>query len=497
MISKKLLKAYHKDRLTNQFNLDSFNKFINEGMQLVIDEVGNVLPDILPSNVRDFEIKFGKVWIEKPCIVESDGTRREIIPMEARLRDITYESPILLEMYYLKNGVKSEKQIINIGHIPIMVKGSACTLNGLKRDELIEKKEDPDDPGGYFIINGTERAIVIIEDLAPNRMFVERKATGKYTEICKVFSEDAQLRIPHVVQKDKSGMITVSFTRMKNISFTLLMKALGICSDKDIVKAINPTEKMMSELYTNLYETASIKDHADALSTIGKKIGGSKREEINVEKAIRMMDKYLFPHIGHEESDRLRKAYYLANMVKKLLKLSYGLVEEDDKDHYSNKRLRLCGDMMEGLFRYSFRILASDMKYNFERLVKRGKLPGLQAITRRQLLTSRIKSSLATGEWVGGRHGVSQHLQRNNFVATISHLKRVVSSLSSARENFEARDLHPTQWGKLCASETPEGQNVGLRKTLAITCEISTQVNNDDNDNIIKSISELGVKVIK
>jgi len=157
----------------------------------------------------------------------------------------------------------------------------------------------------------------------------------------------------------------------------------------------------------------------------------------------------------------------------------------------------LCGDMMEGLFRYSFRILASDMKYNFERLVKRGKLPGLQAITRRQLLSSRIKSSLATGEWVGGRHGVSQHLQRNNFVATISHLKRVVSSLSSARENFEARDLHPTQWGKLCAAETPEGQNVGLRKTLAITCEISTQVTNEDDSNIIKAISELGVKVLK
>ena len=101
---------------------------------------------------------------------------------------------------------------------------------------------------------------------------------------------------------------------------------------------------------------------------------------------------------------------------------------------------------------------------------------------------------MATGEWVGGRHGVSQHLKRNNFVDTVSHLRRVVSSLSSARENFEARDLHPTHWGNLCASETPEGQNVGLRKTLAITCEISTAVTQEINNKILESIKRIGLK---
>jgi len=497
MSNNKLLRAYYEGRLLNQFNIDSYNKFIGEKLQEVVNEVSKVVPDILPPKVRDFEIRFGKVWVEKPFIMESDGTRKEIAPMEARLRDVTYEAPILLEMFYVKNGVESEKQTIHVGNIPVMVKSDICTLNGLTKDELVERKEDPEDPGGYFIINGTERVIVIIEDLAPNRFFVERKTTGRYTEVCKVFSEDSQLRIPHVVQKDKSGLITVSFTRMKNIPFTLLMKSLGLTGDKDIVKAIEPTDKMMSELYINFYETASVNDQQDALITMGKKLSGGKREDVRIDKSLKMIDKYLFPHIGHEESDRLLKAHYLAKMVKKLLKLSYGLIEEDDKDHYSNKRLRLCGDMMESLFRYSFRILASDMKYNFERLVKRGKLPGLQAITRRQLLSSRIKSSLATGEWVGGRHGVSQHLKRNNFVDTISHLRRVVSSLSSSRENFEARDLHPTHWGKLCASETPEGQNVGLRKTLAITCEISTNVGKDDNDKVIEAIKGVGLKEVK
>ncbi len=488
--SRELLKAYYNSRLLNQFNIDSYNKFIKERMQKIVDEVGKVSPDILPPGVRDFEIRFGKIWVEKPYILESDGTRKTITPMEARLRDVTYEAPILLEMFYVKNDVEGEKQAIHIGDIPVMVKSDACVLHGLSKEELIKYKEDPEDPGGYFIINGTERVVVIMEDLAPNRFFVEKKTSGKYTEICKVFSEDDQLRIPHVIQKDKSGNITISFTRAKNIPFTLLMKALGLVEDKLIMEAIEPTDKMMSELYINFYETSTIKNQDEALLSFGNKISGGKNDFIKREKAIRMIDKYLLPHIGHTEKDRIRKAYFIAKMVKKLLKFSYGLVMADDKDHYANKRLRLCGDMLEGLFRYSFRILTSDMKYNFERLIKRGKLPGLQAITRRQLLSSRIKSSLATGEWVGGRHGVSQHLKRNNFVDTVSHLKRVVSSLSSARENFEARDLHPTQWGKLCAAETPEGQNVGLRKTLAITGEISTPVSDAENEKILKLIME-------
>ncbi len=497
MNGKKLLKAYYESRLLNQFNIDSYNDFIKNKLQVIVNEVGSLMPDILPPGVMDFEIKFGKIWVDKPFILESDGARREITPMEARLRDVTYEAPILMEMNYVKNGVEGERQVIHIGNLPVMVKSDICVLNGLSKDELVELKEDPEDPGGYFIINGTERVIVIIEDLAPNRFLVERKSSGRFTEVCKVFSEDSQLRIPHVVQKEKSGLITVNFTRMKNVPFTLLMKALGVMKDNDIVSIVEPTNKMMSELYINFYETSTIKDQREALLALGKRLSSGKNEEIKIDRAVRMIDKYFLPHIGHSEADRIVKAHYLGKMVKKLLRFSYGLIPEDDKDHYANKRLRLSGDLLEGLFRYSFRILVSDMKYNFERLVKRGKLPSLQAITRKQLLSSRIKSGLATGEWVGGRHGVSQHLKRNNFVDTISHLRRVVSSLSSSRENFEARDLHPTHWGKLCAAETPEGQNVGLRKTLAIMSEISTPVSDDDNEKIIKAIKSIGVEGLK
>jgi DNA-directed RNA polymerase beta subunit len=138
-----------------------------------------------------------------------------------------------------------------------------------------------------------------------------------------------------------------------------------------------------------------------------------------------------------------------------------------------NKRIRLSGDLLIDLFRVNFKILVGDILYNFQRIIKRGKLPSTRVIIRDKLLTSRIYSSMATGEWVGGRQGISQRMDRSNFLAMISHLQRVVSPLSSSQENFEARALHCTHLGRICPIETPEGTNIGLRKNLAMLCSIS------------------------
>jgi DNA-directed RNA polymerase subunit B len=87
---------------------------------------------------------------------------------------------------------------------------------------------------------------------------------------------------------------------------------------------------------------------------------------------------------------------------------------------------------------------------------------------------------MATGEWVGGRQGVSQRMDRVNFLSMISHLQRVASPLSTSQENFDARALHCTHLGRLCPIETPEGTNIGLRKNLAMLCSLSQKVDADD-----------------
>jgi DNA-directed RNA polymerase beta subunit len=181
-------------------------------------------------------------------------------------------------------------------------------------------------------------------------------------------------------------------------------------------------------------------------------------------------------------------------MIKKFIIVSRGEVATDDKDHYMNKRLRTSGDLLADLFMVNLKVLISDVLYNFQRIVKRGKFPSIKVIIREKLLTSRIDSSMATGNWVGGRKGISQRISRINFVDSLSHLQRVVSPLSSTQENFEARELHPTHLGRLCPIETPEGTNIGLRKNLALLATVSKGT---EEDSAIKSLKNLGLKVVK
>src|SRR3989339_1739483 len=100
---------------------------------------------------------------------------------------------------------------------------------------------------------------------------------------------------------------------------------------------------------------------------------------------------------------------------------------------------------------------------------------------------------MATGTWVSGRKGISQRIQRLNYLEMLSHLQRVVSPLSASQENFEARELHPTHLGRLCPIETPEGTNIGLRKNLALLCTISQETPDED---IIKSLRNFGLKTL-
>ena len=132
--------------------------------------------------------------------------------------------------------------------------------------------------------------------------------------------------------------------------------------------------------------------------------------------------------------------------------------------------------------------LIAKMTYNYQKLTKRGKQPSAQGIVEANAVTKQILSSLATGNWIGGRTGVSQRLDRSCFIKTISHLRSVVSPLTTTQEHFRAREIHPTEWGRLCPAETPEGSSIGLRKHLALLAEITPGLSKNENERLIKSI---------
>jgi DNA-directed RNA polymerase subunit B len=486
-----LVKKYFEEHKFVESSIQSFNDFIDRGMQTVVDENKEAEPTIIPHNIEKFVIKFGKIWVGKPEITEADGSKRNIYPVEARLRKISYSAPIFVEVSAHINDVQRESFTAQIGKMPIMLKSKYCHLVGLSKDELVKKGEDPDDPGGYFIVNGTEKVLINVEDLAPNNFMVDKDATGNF--IGKVFAEQGSFKIPHTIEKGKDGVFYISFTRVKKVPLVLLIKALGLLADEDLMKAVGG-DHQYPEVLVNMYEFVDLKNQEDAMDEVAKKVGITQPKEIRLERVKEILNKYLLPHLGIEEGDLLFKAHNLAKMWQKLIDTAEGKRELPDKDHYMNKKLKLSGDLLIDLFRVNFKVLVGDLLYNFQRIIKRGKFPSIRVIIREKLLTSRLYSSMATGSWVGGRKGISQRMQRLNYLDTLSHLQRVVSPLSASQENFDARALHSTHLGRLCPIETPEGTNIGLRKNLAMLCSISHESNEKEVLGLLKKFGLEGVQ---
>ncbi len=493
MNKKLIIKKYFEENSFVESNIRSFNNFIEKDIHKIIQEIGDVVPTIIPQDMQDFRIKLDKINITKPQLIEADGSRRDIYPMEARLRKISYAAPINMEISAHIDGVQRESFTTQIGLLPVMLKSKYCHLHGMKEEELIKHGEDPNDHGGYFILNGNERVLMTVEDLAANMMFVEENKIGTSRYTAKIFSERGSYRVPHVIEQAKDGLIYLSFTRFKKIPVVAVIKALGLMKDSEIVQAISQ-DREFDDIFINLFNSADLKNEADALDFISKKIGMSPLQEQRLEKTQDNLDKYLLPHLGIEPKDRKYKAINLCKLLRRFLIVSKEEIKNQDKDHYMNKRLKLSGDLLSDLFRVQLRALVNDIMYNFQRLVKRGKFHSIKIIIRDKLLTSRINSAMATGVWVGGRKGLSQNMDRTNFLAATSHLQRVVSLLSATQENFAARALHATHWGRLCAIETPEGTSIGLRKNLALLAEITQEEVPDAK--LKKSLEELGMKAV-
>ena len=491
--SKTLIQKYFDEQSFIGSDIESYNDFIENQLNRIIEENKEIAPTIIPHNIDDFKIKLDKIWAVKPEITEADGSKRNIFPAEARLRKLTYSAPTYIEVSAHINGVQRESFTTQIGNIPIMLKSKWCHLYNLSKQELIEKGEDPDEPGGYFIINGTEKVLITIEDLASNKFLIEEQKSGTSKFVGKLFSEHGSFKIPHTMEKLKDGIFYLTFTRVKRIPLVVIIKALGLLKDEELTKFISE-EKQYDEVMINLYEFTSIKNEEEALDYIAKKVGVTQSKEVRIERMREILDKYLMPHIGIKKEDRIFKAYNLCKMIKKFLRVSRGELNTDDKDHYMNKKLKLSGDLLADLLRLNLKVLIGDLLYNFQRMVKRGKFPTIKNLIRDKLLTQRIYSSMATGNWVSGRKGISQRIQRLNYLEMLSHLQRVVSPLSASQENFDARELHSTHLGRLCPIETPEGTNIGLRKNLSLLCSIS---NESDEDSVIKQLKNFGLKAIK
>ena len=522
---KEIIESYFRERSLVNHQLASYNdcipsvdsqssrfeeivRTIRIGTEETVDddEGGLIKLDVLD---HDIQVRMKNMTLGPPTIREANGSEHPSSPLECRLRKLTYMSPIYLDFTIHRDDLPQPivEEKVQIGSVPIMVRSRRCNLNPAHIDanrnlspnqseedkehyhRLLEGKgEDPYDPGGYFIINGTERVLISMEDLAPNRVTVEmNKRYARKTEVAKIFSQKDGVRKPLTVEKRKDGMLMVKISSAGTtaIPVVLLMRSLGIDNDQEIFQAIAGPTETFKFIVANLNEVKdneeyNVENQEEAMQWLEKKFAAGQQKEYREQRIQNLLDKELLPHLGNTEDNRKKKAIFLGRIVRQVLEMAINNKEPNDKDHYANKRVRLAGDLIEDLFRVSLQQLARDLKYQLERHHNRKRDLKITSCLRPDVLTSKVMHALATGNWVGGRSGVSQLLDRTSFLAALSHMRRVTSPLVRSQPHFEARDLHPTQWGRLCPNETPEGQNCGLVKNAAQMVDISEAVSEEE-----------------
>ena len=470
-------------------HLNSFDEFVDAGLQSIIHEVEHV--DIENAEYP-YKIQLGKIKLQQPRMMELDGSITHVTPAEARLRNISYAAPIMMEASVIEDGKTLESRYVHIGDMPVMVKSHGCILHSFTDQKLIDHGEDAKDPGGYFIINGSERVIVGLEDLSYNKIIVDaEKVGGKIVHKAKVYSSIVGYRAKLELVMKEDGLIVAKIPGSPvDIPVVTLIRALGLESDKDIASVVSLVEEIQNQLEGSFEKAGDVPTPKDAIVYISKRIAPGMLEEFQIKRAETLLDWGLLPHLGKHPENRKEKAFFLGEAACKLIELKLGWIEPDDKDHYGNKVIKFAGQMLADLFRTAFRNLVRDMKYQLERSGQKRGLNAVAAAIRPGIISDKLNNAIATGNWGRGRVGVTQLLDRTNYLSTISHLRRVQSPLSRTQPNFEARDLHSTHFGRICPAETPEGSNCGLVKNLALSAIISQNVPSED---VVETLYNSGV----
>nr|XP_034315896.1 DNA-directed RNA polymerase II subunit RPB2-like [Crassostrea gigas] len=505
-----VISSYFDEKGLVRQQLDSFDEFIQMSVQRIVEDSPQIdlqaeaqhTSGIVETPPR-YLLKFEQIYLSKPTHWEKDGAPSPMMPNEARLRNLTYSAPLYVDITktVVKEGedpVETQHQKTFIGKIPIMLRSTYCLLYNLMDRDLTELNECPLDPGGYFIINGSEKVLIAQEKMATNTVYVFQQKDSKYafkTEIRSCLEHSSRptstlwvnmmARGGGGAKKSAIGQRIIGILPYikQEIPIIIVFRALGFVSDRDILEHIIydfDDPEMMEMVKPSLDEAFVIQEQNVALNFIGSR---GARPGVTKEKRIKyareILQKEMLPHVGVSDFCETKKAYFLGYMVHRLLLAAIGRREVDDRDHYGNKRLDLAGPLLAFLFRGLFRNLMKEVRLYAQKFIDRGKDFNLELAIKTRIITDGLKYSLATGNWGDqkkahqARAGVSQVLNRLTFASTLSHLRRLNSPIGRDGKLARPRQLHNTQWGMICPAETPEGSAVGLVKNLALMAYIS------------------------
>lgn len=516
-----------KEHLINHL-IESFNNFIDIDIPNIISQFSPqiIQYDFVPElnkYKKEIHIYFEDHFLEEPIIYENDGSYKEMTPSIARLRQYTYSSPLYINLRIksikkkgdnleLEESTEKELKKIHFGKIPIMVKSKYCILNKKIKIDLIKEKECPYDLGGYFLINGNEKIIICQESICENKIFVFnniRQTKFLTAEIKSINNEDINIAVMNTVKYFyKNKTIHIETPNFKSsINIFIYFRLLGLNTDKDLIENIvyniDKNKHLVQELipsrieYEAILNEHKIKDKNDFENYIINYFilrNYNKEYKLSFEdKLIKMyesINSYTLPHLY---KDNKKKAFYFGIMINKLINVYLGIIKHDDRDDYSNKIINTPQYLLKNLYRQNYYKLIKNLVKTIKKEIKNNKTKKncydelnnifiSKKIDSSQLETS-LKKALAIGDFntknsyanSKDKIGVSQALNRNSYVATLSHCRRVNSPFDkNSGKIITPRKLNQTHWGYICPNETPEGQSVGLVKNLSLTSKITS-----------------------
>lgn len=495
----KLLPAFLKVRGLIKQHTDSFNYFINVDIKKITRANELVTSDADPS----FYLKYLSISVGRPDVEESFNVSKPVSPHECRLRDMTYSAPITVDIEYTRGHQRVIRKGLPIGRMPIMLRSSNCILTGKSPKELAKLNECPLDPGGYFVVRGTEKVILIQEQLSKNRMIVEADRKGNIG--CSVTSSthEKKSRTNLVMKAGKYYLKHNSFS--EDIPVVVVFKAMGMTADQEIVQLVGSNEEILSYFAPSIEECANLKifTQLQALEYVGGKARSTRtwgRPRSKVDEASDVLSTIVLAHVPVNNFYYRLKCVYLALMLRRVILAQEDTIRVDDRDYYGNKRLELAGQLLSLLFEDLFKKFNAELKKIADQTIPRQRAAQFDIVRhmRQDQITNGLVSAISTGNWSVKRFkmdraGVTQVLSRLSFISALGMMTRISSQFEKTRKVSGPRSLQPSQWGMLCPSDTPEGEACGLVKNLALMTHITT----DQEEEPIKRLAfNLGVEAI-
>ena len=520
-ISWKIIDKYFNDNPSNlvDHHLDSYNDFFSNGINNIFRE-NNPIRFIerenkeKPDDPRKQALLYlggkdgSKIYYGKPIIYD-DNHAHFMYPNVARLRNMTYgitvhyDVDVELVFYELGEKGQYEKKEKNftldkiyLGRFPIMLQSNLCILQSMTKEVRFSMGECRNDYGGYFIIDGKEKVIVCQEKFADNMIYVrENKGDNLYSHSAEVrsVSEDASKPIrtsavkivaPTTVLSNNQIVVLLPNVR-KPIPLFILMRALGVISDKSIIETcllnMDDYEQMIDLFIPSIHDASQIFNQDTALEFIGT---FTKRRTIS--GVLEILMNYFLPHVG--EDNFLEKAYYVGMMVKKLLRVFVKEEKATDRDNFKFKRVESSGSLLYDLFREYYLLqkrdisLKLDKAYYYHIPQYKNDFSSLITDNYRDFFKEHIVEvgfrKAFKGSWGSEAHtkrlGVVQDLNRLSWNSFISQMRKFNLPLDASAKVVGPRLLHCSQWGFIDPVDTPDGGNIGLHKHMSISTFVTS-----------------------